>query len=348
MLRFDHLIGLGLAGLVFAAACGGGSGGTSSSSSSSSGGGGSDPTCTSDAQCGASDPCKTVACVEGACVETQAPQGTIVLDGLVPGDCKRRQCAADGRIEEIVDATDKPDDHNPCTVDACTDGAPSHATDPAMEGAQCGSSGQITCAGGVCVGCNNAGQCPAGGPCDKATCNPMGATNACGLVLDVGKEASNIDPGDCLRAVCDMNGLIVPAPAPLEIATPDANECDVESCSESGTVLHAPQPDGTLCGGSTVCKPSACAAGACAQGPLPGMDVASETQVPGDCKRTVCNGAGGTVDQADDTDVPADPTPSDCTISVCSGGVPSTGPAPAGTACVGGLVNQCDGNGGCN
>jgi len=299
--------------------------------------------CTTDAQCGTSDPCKTVQCIEGACIETQAPQGKLVLDGLVPGDCKRKQCTADGTVEEVIDDTDKPDDYNPCTLDTCTSGTPNHAPDPAKEGAQCGTSNQLQCAAGVCVGCNNAGQCPTGGLCHEAVCT----ASACGLEIAVGKEVSNVDLGDCLRAVCDMKGLIVPAPAPLDMPLPDANDCDVESCGSSGAIVHTPQPDGTTCGGSTICKPSACTEGTCEQLAFPGMDVAAELQAPGDCKKTVCNGMGGTVDQADDTDVPADPMAGDCTLPVCSGGVLSTGNVPQGTACTSGLLFMCDGNGNC-
>lgn len=343
MLRFDHLLGLGLASLLFVAACGEGASGTTSSSSS---GGGSGAACTSDAQCSTTDPCKTARCAEGACVESQAPAGTLVLAGLVPGDCKRKQCTAEGTVEEVVDDTDKPDDHNPCTLDTCSGGVPSHATDTAMEGAQCAPGNQLTCSGGLCVGCNNPEQCPTGGLCHVAVCNAMGMTNACGLEIAVGKEVSNVDMGDCLRAVCDMKGLVVPAPAPGEVPAPDDNDCDIESCGESGAIVHTPVPDGMACGGSTTCRPSACAAGACVvQLPFPGTDVASET--PGDCRQTFCDGMGGTMDQVDDTDVPADPTPSDCTIPVCSGGVPSTAPAAMGAPCTGGVANTCDGNGNC-
>ncbi|TKD02269.1 hypothetical protein [Polyangium fumosum] len=344
MLRFDRLFGLGVAGLVFAAACGGGGDGSSASAS----GGGSEPVCTSDAQCGASDPCKIAACVAGACVETQAPEGKLVLDGLVPGDCKRKQCKADGTIEEVVDDTDKPEDYNPCTLDTCAAGMPSHAPDPAMDGASCGASSVLMCSGGLCIGCTEAAQCPQGGLCHVAVCNTM--TNACGLGFDVGKSVSNKDLGDCLQAVCDMNGLVVPAPAPSDVPPPDANECDVESCGETGAIVHTPQLDGTACGGSSTCKPSSCAAGVCVtQMPLPGTDVVLETQVPGDCHSTVCDGMGGTLDQPDDADVPIDLTPNDCTIPVCSGGTASTGPAPEGASCTnaGGALSKCDGSGSC-
>lgn len=344
MLRFDHLFGLGVAGLVFTAACGGGGEGSSAS------GGGSEPACTSDAQCGASDPCKIAACVAGACVETQAPEGKLVLDDLAPGDCKRKRCKGDGTIDDVVDDTDNPEDYNPCTLDTCTAGMPSHESDPAMEGASCGSSSAMMCSAGLCVGCTDPSQCPLGGLCHVAVCNAVGMTNACGLVFDVGKSVSNGDPGDCLQAVCDMNGLVVPAPAPSDVPPPDDNECDVELCGETGGIVHTPQLDGTLCGGSTTCKPSSCLGGVCVtQMPLPGTEVVLETQVPGDCHSTVCDGMGGTLDQSDDADVPPDLTSGDCTIPVCSGGTPSTGPAEQGTPCTnaGGMVSMCDASGSC-
>ncbi|MFT3770388.1 MAG: hypothetical protein QM820_33590 [Minicystis sp.] len=67
------------------------------------------------------------------------------------------------------------------------------------------------------------------------------------------------------------------------------------------------------------------------------------TQAAGDCKVTVCDGAGSTASANDDTDVPDDGNP--CTIDACAGGTPSNTPAAAGTLCGAGQI--CDGNGAC-
>jgi len=349
MLSFGRSFVLGIGALVFVVACSGGDDGSSSSGGGGGAGGGSGGGgegggfyCTSDAQCAASDECKTVACVAGACVESQAPAGKPVLAGLVSGDCRRRQCAADGTIEEIVDDTDVPNDHNPCTTDACTAGTPSHTPDPAKEGASCGS-GQVTCMGGVCVGCNNAGQCPTGGPCDKSTCTG----GVCAIEPDVGKEVSNVDPTDCYRAVCDMSGLIVPVPAPNDVPVADANECDVEACSDTGAVAHIPGPDGVACGGSTECSPRACMAGMCTVLPMPGQETAVSMQVAGDCHVIVCDGMGGTVVLVDDTDIPADANTNDCVQPACTNGMPTTKPAPQGKPCSPGTLLVCNATGTC-
>ena len=67
-------------------------------------------------------------------------------------------------------------------------------------------------------------------------------------------------------------------------------------------------------------------------------------QAAGDCKSSVCNGAGGIAVVADNNDLPGDGN--ECTSDVCASGSPSNPPAPAGAACSsGGIV--CNGNGQC-
>jgi hypothetical protein len=68
-------------------------------------------------------------------------------------------------------------------------------------------------------------------------------------------------------------------------------------------------------------------------------------QTPGDCRRRVCDGAGGETDQIDDGDFPDDGN--ECTSNVCSGGVPAFPAQPIGTSCTqsGGAI--CDGLGHC-
>jgi hypothetical protein len=73
-----------------------------------------------------------------------------------------------------------------------------------------------------------------------------------------------------------------------------------------------------------------------------GTAVASQTAK--DCAEVVCDGTGNTTSIADDADVPVDG--SACTQDLCSGGVPSNPPTPAGSACTGG-GKVCDGSGAC-
>ncbi|HRI69096.1 MAG TPA: hypothetical protein PK156_32925 [Polyangium sp.] len=310
----------------------GGSGGeggvavsSSSSSSSSSGSGG----CTVVEQCNPSGPCRTVACVNGACVEDLKPVGTAVDTAATTGDCKHQECDAAGNVVETVDDNDKPVDYNVCTLDVCTNGVPSNPVDTTKEGGGCGT-GQTRCMAGKCTGCNSNGNCPSGGVCDRAVCDGQ---KVCGLEIDVGKTVSNVDPGDCFVKTCDAMGDIVNSPAPNEMPPQDMNECDIETCGLNG-VQHEPVADGTTCGGSTECQPRSCMAGTCVAGPLPGNETIVSTQTMiGDCKVDVCDGQGGIVLINDDTDAPGDPNPTDCAYETCKNGKVTPMNVPAGTAC---------------
>lgn len=58
----------------------------------------------------------------------------------------------------------------------------------------------------------------------------------------------------------------------------------------------------------------------------------------GDCKATVCNGAGQTVESKYDADVPPDDG-NPCTSATCNNGLPMVSPVPVGTTCPGGTCN---------
>lgn len=307
----------------------GGAGGTGENSSSSSGSSGGSGGCTVVEQCAPSGPCRSVACVNGACVEDVLPAGTMVMTNASKGDCKHQECDANGNVVETNDDNDKPVDYNICTLDVCTNGVPSNPVDASKEGAQCGT-GQSKCMAGKCVGCNSNGNCPDGGVCDRAVCS---AQKVCGFEVDVGKIVSNANPGDCFLQQCDATGEIVTVPAPNEVPPQDMNECDVEVCEFNG-VQHSAVPDGTSCGGSTQCMPRSCVGGTCADGPLPGNETVVGNMIGGDCKIEACDGAGGIAEVNDDTDVPADPNPNDCMVLKCKNGVATTEAAPAGTACI--------------
>jgi hypothetical protein len=65
----------------------------------------------------------------------------------------------------------------------------------------------------------------------------------------------------------------------------------------------------------------------------------------GDCKKNVCDGAGGTTTQNDDADFPTDGN--DCTADLCSGGVASHPALNPGTPCNQNGGTMCDGAGTC-
>ena len=66
-------------------------------------------------------------------------------------------CDGVGSTEQLVDATDLPDDKNACTKDVCMNSLPSNPSEAA--GTPCGAA--LVCDGkGACVGCNVAKDCP--------------------------------------------------------------------------------------------------------------------------------------------------------------------------------------------
>ncbi|HRI72633.1 MAG TPA: hypothetical protein PK156_50700 [Polyangium sp.] len=146
-------------------------------------------------------------------------------------------------------------------------------------------------------------------------------------------------------------------------ATDDGDPCTLEGCEGQGNA-HVVTPglacgkngdlvcnatgacggctDASQCGDSTACLPWVCdVEKICRQTPSPnGQAIA--TQIPKDCKKVVCDGAGGEKTVNDDTDVPF----YDCYLTTCSGGSEVKTPAQQGTPCTTG-GNSCDNQGNC-
>jgi uncharacterized repeat protein (TIGR01451 family) len=106
--------------------------------------------CVTASQCpGVDTECQTRTCNAGACGFNFTPSGTPVASQIA-GDCKQNQCnGAGGTISANNDA-DLPNDGNQCTLDVCTNGAPSNP--PAAAGTACNQNGGSVCDGaGACV-----------------------------------------------------------------------------------------------------------------------------------------------------------------------------------------------------
>jgi hypothetical protein len=96
------------------------------------------------------------------------------------------------------------------------------------------------------------------------------------------------------------------------------------------------------CGGEdNDCQARACLDGICGFTYTPPDTVVTDQNL-GNCRDTVCDGAGGFVEATNDADVPNDGN--DCTDDLCTQGVPSNPPISAETLCDGGF---CDGDGHC-
>lgn len=92
------------------------------------------------------------------------------------------------------------------------------------------------------------------------------------------------------------------------------------------------------------CAWAVCREGACAVEVAEAGAPATRQQV-GDCRIAVCDGEGGTRDEADPLDVPR---PLDtCSVGACDGDVPILAAAPEGTLCGEAGLLLCDGEGRC-
>jgi len=124
------------------------------------------------------------------------------------------------------------------------------------------------------------------------------------------------------------------------------NECLVKACTTDGKCVPDPVADGTAVMGQTAgdCKKVVCD-GAGSTKDQPDDTDAPTQQTVGDCQAVVCDGAGATKMQADDADVPVDGN--ECTSDVCTAGVPSNPPVTLNTACGAGGMLYCDAAGQC-
>jgi hypothetical protein len=314
--------------------------------------------CSVAADCaGVESECVHRSCTAGVCGTTKEPAGT-VLSLQTTGDCKRRQCAADGTVAVVNDDSDLPDDHNSCINDFCMSGVPSHAMLPVDS--PCGGIGH--CNGtGECVGCVAASDCPgADTSCAQRTCSAGGV---CGVNLQpAGTWLTDPTPHDCKGVQCDGKGNLAVVSDDTDLPV-DGNPCTTDECS-GGTPAHHPVGAGTGCGGAMVCDGANRCVQCVSTANCPGTDTECHTrtcidgqcgvsnssagtvttaQTPGDCKRHQCDGQGGVTDVADNADVPVDGVA--CTLDVCTGTTPSNPPAPSGTGCGG--TSVCDGMGAC-
>ena len=299
-------------------------------------------------------------CVAGVCGTTFEATG-VPIGTQIPGDCHVNECDGLGNVISFVDNTDVPADSDPCTKATCTAGVPS--TSAVAMGTACGA-GLVCNATGMCVGCLAATTCPGTDTeCQTRTCTG----GMCGFnFAAAGTPAVAQTPGDCHVNQCDGIGHVTSVVDNTDLP-PSTGPCTTTVCT-AGTPSNPPvsagaacnQGGGILCNGlgacvacllptdcsgaDTACRQRTCTAGACGAS-VAAAGTVTATQTAGDCHTNECDGAGNVVSVVDDTDVPA--SGSQCAPGVCTAGVPSAGPAPAGTPCNQGGGTQCNGTGAC-
>lgn len=309
--------------------------------------------CQVDANCVAGARCRTDARGRRTCV---CDTGTKACgNACIPASscCKDAECRAL---------------NTPCAKGVCAAGT--CQTRPRKNGTACPDGvccdgGCVACCKGIgrCTRCTKAVTCPGQDtPCRTRIC----VGGFCGIAQkSAGAAIANQTLGDCKKQVCNGAGAVVSVNDNTDLPADDGNRCTAEVCA-NGTPGHSPRLAGTPCdqNGGTVCdgrgrcvacliaadcpgQDTECQHRVCDSGACGFAHTASGTplsqQTAGDCKRTECDGLGGTIETTDDGDLPDDGNP--CTRNVCTAGVPSHPFAPLGTSCGEGLI--CDGAGAC-
>lgn len=203
--------------------------------------------------------------------------------------------------------------------------------------------------GFVGPGCKSATECPGADlECAKRACRD----GRCVVDFVAGDTPISTEKvGDCKVGQCDGAGLV----KYLDDFTDTpmaAGECTVGACTMMGPGIQNKSPgipcstgycDGagkcvecasaTTCPGTdSDCRMRACTANKCSMVNVADGAVAA-TQVAGDCKVALCDGAGGTRMANADTDAPNDKEV--CTTDSCTAGVPTYTPVFSDAPCAG-------------
>ena len=316
------------------------------------------------------DECQTRTCNNGMCGQGFSPAGTLVNETeQTAGDCSVVVCDGNGGNVAANDDSDVPDDQNDCTIDDCSNGAPSNS--PTLANSPCGVDGVLYCDGsGSCVDCTADSQCGIDTFCRQHLCDQQ--TSVCGNV-DTADNTSlpptDQQSGDCQEKQCDGQGNVKSVALDGDLPPDDANDCTDEVCN-AGSAQHPPEPlntaceqgggsfcDGnevcvecnvaTQCGSDTFCTTMVCDAKECvadftdAATALPAGD-----QIDNDCKEEQCDGNGNVVSAPNDVDTPSDDG-NQCTDETCDNGTPKHPAKAVNAACDEGGGSYCNGAGLC-
>jgi hypothetical protein len=191
--------------------------------------------------------CLEPACVDGTCDIgfTKAGVPTVMQ---VPGDCKKTICDGSGAFSIDIDDTDLPDDGNPCTIDECTNGVPTHT--PTGTSTMCGATLKFKCDGkGGCAGCASAADCGTNTACTTYTCTAgVCKTN---FVANGQGDPGGQHAGDCQKNVCNGAGDTVSINDNTDVPV-DNKPCTQDLCT-NGAPSNPNLPVNTSCGGIAKC-----------------------------------------------------------------------------------------------
>lgn len=199
--------------------------------------------------------------------------------------------------------------------------------------------------------CTDTSDCPApSSTCVDATCK----SGVCGETPKAsGTSVDGDTVGDCKKLQCDGAGKVVSANDDTDVPD-DKNPCTDDICT-NGTASHTFKGAGTTCGTALVCDAAGHCQGCNQASDCDGIDdecskrtcndgtcgrsyteygAPVTAQTAGDCKTSVCDGAGKTIPVNDDTDTASDNN--SCTNDVCKNGTLSHPSVGDGTLCDGG------------
>jgi hypothetical protein len=209
--------------------------------------------------------------------------------------------------------------------------------------------------------CTTNAECATGNPCTIDACSVGKCTHT---NVPNGPTPGVVQMmGTCQQEVC-TNGVDMMVADDMNAPTSNM-PCIVDSCM-NGQVQHTNDPQGmdcgamgkcnaigqcvgcnvpADCGANTFCQTQTCTAGTCGTMPTAaGISLPIGNQTMGNCQNVQCDGMGNAHSVPDNTNLP---TPATCTMAVCTNGVPSTPPVPAGKPGQGCMTMVCDGNGNC-
>ncbi len=203
--------------------------------------------CTTRMDCAPDGKCATHECTAGKCVQAPINEGGTIPDAS--HNCVKTVCVG-GALTIVNDDDDLDDDADPCTVDGCGNGNPTHVA--GNDGNTCGPPGQH-CFGGKCLECGDPLQCPQGAdPCTFATCNG----GLCGLMQQddgtvcAGSGACK-DAGMCAGGVCAQKNKNDGATCSI-VGKCTSGDCCFLAVCENGTVCCGL---GQYCNAGQHCKP---------------------------------------------------------------------------------------------